>query len=197
MSRYRKIVPINLEEQRRIMHLKRISTGNRRDVRYCRRPPLPPPPITLFLEKLTANRPMVRSGETRSMREMVATTCYNLRGICQYVRTFADEMENLLTSVESIAPVVEGVLTSYTRSLKSKENPEMEKKEAPTNMGRGNTNPSEDTKDSPSAEPKKDQTPPSSFPSKMPTEAELKEFLNNPLVASLMQVVAKNLAAKK
>lgn len=197
MTRSRKIVPISLEEQKRIMELRRVSTYNRRNIRHYRRPPLPPPPITLFLEKITANRPVVRSGETRSMREIVSSTCYNLRGICQYIRTFADEMENLLTSVESIAPVVEGVVSSYTRSLKNKEKPEMAKNEEQTNMSRGNTTSSKNTEDSPPTELEKDLAPPSSPTRKMPTEAELKEFLNNPLVASLMQMVAKNLAAKK
>jgi len=188
-------MPINAEEQRRIMNMRRINTVNRRNLTYCRRRPLPPPPITLLLEKITANLPMMRSGETRSMREMVTNTCFYLKGICQFVRTFADEMESLLTSVETIAPVVENALTSYTRSIKNKENPE--KKQEPTDMNQETTATSENIKDASSSNLEKDQTPPSSISGKMPTEAELKEFLNNPLVAALMQMVAKNLAAKK
>lgn len=194
MSRYRRITPISLEEQERIISQNKTSINERGDTRKLKRQPPPRPPIAIFMERLG----LYRSGETRSFREIVNSTCFNLRGVCQNIRTFADDMENLLSSVETIAPVVEGVVSGYTRSLKSKEQI-IEKKEAPVNMSREETeSPPVATNTTPeiSAEQSTVQITPS-FSGKMPTEEEVKEFLNNPLVSTLMQVVAKNLVNKR
>ena len=62
--------------------------GKKRN-RQFRRPSVPRPPLSHFLEKLAQNR---GSGETRSMREIVTSTCFNLRGVCRNIRTFADDI---------------------------------------------------------------------------------------------------------
>ncbi|MGI6226014.1 MAG: hypothetical protein ACOYJ1_07175 [Peptococcales bacterium] len=195
MSRYRRITPICVEEQERLIRQRGYGM-ERKEIRQFRRPSVPRPPLSHFLEKLAQNR---GSGETRSMREIVTSTCFNLRGVCRNIRTFADDMESLLSSIETIAPVVEGVIAGYTRSLKSKESLD-EKKQVPENMYRGNeesppppTTPVTETTPTQNTEP----SAPPPFPGKVPTEQELKDFLNNPLVATLMQMVAKNLANPK
>lgn len=207
MSRYRRITPINLGEQEEIISQRGIHNSTPKDTSPSRRAPMPRSPLALLLERLAPNR----SNEPRNVREMVSSTCFNLRGVCKNVRAFANDMENLLSSVESITPVVEGVVAGYARSLRVHENPAVEKPPIakadpfiPPQQNNEQTyhpenNPANTYSNQSNTQPNNNQINPDNPPllSKTPSEADLKEFLGNPLVSTLMQMLAKNLGPKQ
>lgn len=187
MPRYRKISPVNAAQRERI--LKERFQGNKntpqnpvkRTIRQNNHPLMP-------LMQIKNN--IQRSFENRSTQEVVFDTCRSLRGVCSQVRSFANDLEKLLGSVESVVPVVETVLASYTSSFKSKPPIASQKEVSPKEKEISPDDSEKMTRDNPKETGEKK-------PQKMPSEEEIKEFLNNPLVASLLQNITQKMMSKK
>ncbi|MFZ7103668.1 MAG: hypothetical protein ACOWWO_13585 [Peptococcaceae bacterium] len=192
MPRYRKITPVNINEQERILSEKfnQNRPKYKKTVRRTQRPNENP-----LLPLYQLKTKLQRSFENRSTQEVVFDTCKSLRGICGQVRSFADEVDNLLGSVESIVPVMETVVSSYARSLKNKEQPILEKDKIPAEETNKAKEDQSTDNENPIRENTADKT--SKMPAKMPSEMEIKEFLNNPLVASLLQNLTQKMMTNK
>ncbi|MDK2822471.1 MAG: hypothetical protein PWQ67_858 [Clostridia bacterium] len=219
MPRYRKISPVNIEEFKKIAsekkHLindsnlgeKENVTNNYQEAERNNN--------SLFKRK----KPLRKTSQNRSIQEIVSSTCGNLRGLCGNIRAFADNLDNLLNSVETLVPVVNTLASEYSRSFKylqekqketentnstnnnSEEidnntdqtivNNTNENTESDSKIPSSNVNSNINNQDNINLNRKQNYTP------KMPSEAELKQFLNNPLVKSLMQALLQQMKPQK
>lgn len=190
MSRYRKITPISIAERENILKEKIGVNRTMMQSRQLRRPSGPSPLLSI----LNLKNDLLRSFENKSSQEVICLACSNVRGVCGQIRTFANDLENLLSSVESFAPVVETVVSSYARSSKNKE--KLIKQDKPTTNTENLTRTTEEKPtDNDNTKATNNSSP--SLPKKMPSEEELKEFLNNPLVSMLLQTLTQRLTAPK
>lgn len=182
MPRCRKVPAVNVQEQKQIILQRKNKVL------------LPSGP---FFPVIRTRPPVSRTNI--SPKDYLLGICTNLRGVCKNVRNFATEMDNLLNSLENILPVVDTVVAGYTRSaslpkqnvnVTAKEEDIPEVKDSPPVE---NTSIKEDTAKtldtSKVNETKSAGTTPPSFPS----EEEIKAFLSNPLVISLMQTLTQKL----
>jgi len=199
MPRYRRIRPVNVEELNKVMSQEEFSPaiGQKKQKKPVRRP---------------LAKPIQRPTKTRSLSELLTGTCSNLRGACHTMRSFADDMDNLITSVESLTPVVASVVDGYTRSLKNRdrqlkedtsekvvkavESKEPETEKANPNLTNAETSNSSSEKATTSTPPQLNNPPKNSgsnsTPPKMPSEEDLKQFLSNPLVKSVLQALLQS-----
>ncbi|MFZ5943003.1 MAG: hypothetical protein ACOYVD_02760 [Bacillota bacterium] len=189
MSRYRKISPIDSRQQEMLIETKSAtpkSTANR-PVRKTPRPrPISP------LASLKAS--LQRSLNNRSPQELVCETCSGLRGVCNHVRSFANDVDNLLNSIEALAPILDSVLAGYALTKKGNDTA-LEKKTTPksaeTIYEEAKNNQNLTRKD-------KEESPPPATPfNKVPSEEELKNFLNNPLVSTLLHTVTQKMMTQQ
>jgi len=190
MSRYRKITPVNIAEREIILKEKMGVNRTMMQRRPLKRTPGPSPLLSL----INLKNDLLRSFENKSSQEVICQACSSVRGVCGQIRTFTNDLDKLLSSVESFAPVVETVVSSYARSTKNKEKT-TEQDKNPINTENLMRNTEEKPIDSGSTKAINNTSPP--VPSKMPSEEELKEFLNNPLVSMLLQTLTQRLAAPK